>query len=86
MDEDVSLPLVCVSYVGHPVCTNHSGEGVAKLLIDAMKTLGFSEANLRDQLRGGTFDGAILHINVRHLCQAMYFLLMVYNFDISSLL
>ena len=64
LDDDLTLPLVCTSYFGHPPSTNGTGTGVAATILAAIRSIGLTSAHLRSQLRGGTFDGGLIGVHV----------------------
>ena len=66
-DNDASLPLVGTSYLAHPPSIDGTGVGLARTLTDVLKGIGLSDSNIRQQLKGCNYDGALLNTHVNDL-------------------
>lgn len=64
LDQDLELPLLCTSYLAHPASSDGHGQGVGLTIVETVRGLGMTNAQLRKQLCGGALDGGLLGVHV----------------------
>ena len=64
LDNDLSLPLICTSYMSHPASINGTGSGTADTILGSLHKAGFTDAQLQSMMKGSAYDGAFLNTKV----------------------
>ena len=61
LDDDLTLPLKCSVYIGHPPSVDQTGRGTASTFLETMRGIGVTAADQRIQMNGMTKDGNFRH-------------------------
>ena len=64
LDGDPNTPLCRSLYLGHPACSEFTGEHLAKVIYELLMKIGLSKSMIREGLVGGAFDGQYFILNV----------------------
>lgn len=71
-DEELSLPFVNTTYIGHPACEEFTGEYLCQKISDQLQSFGINVTQFQEGFTGSSYDGQYLNLKVNNHLKAKY--------------